>query len=183
MKIYTRSGDEGTTGLLGGNRVSKADIRIESYGTLDELNAWLGLIADECPDTHQSNFVRDLQNDIFLMGSHLAAENEKGKSYLNELREGVIGEMESEIDHMTEVLPPLKNFILPGGEKRVSYVHIARTVCRRAERLAVHLHTVDQSVDKRIIRTLNRLSDYLFTLARYTSHILGAEEKPWISKT
>ncbi|MCH8546882.1 MAG: cob(I)yrinic acid a,c-diamide adenosyltransferase [Cryomorphaceae bacterium] len=183
MKIYTRSGDEGTTGLLGGNRVSKADIRIETYGTLDELNAWLGLIADECPDQHQSAYVRSLQNDIFLMGSHLAAENQKGKSYLNDLRDGIIEEMEREIDDMTEVLPPLKNFILPGGEQRVSFVQISRTVCRRAERLVVHLHSVDPSVDQRIIRTLNRLSDYLFTLARYTSHILGVEEKPWISKT
>jgi cob(I)alamin adenosyltransferase len=183
MKIYTRSGDEGTTGLLGGNRVSKADIRIESYGTLDELNAWLGMVADECPDVHQGAFVRNLQNDIFLMGSHLAAENEKGRSYLNPLREEVIVEMENEIDDMTEILPPLTNFVLPGGERRVSYVHLARTVCRRAERLVVHLTTVDETVDKHIVRTLNRLSDYLFTLARYSAHVLGVEEKPWISKT
>ncbi len=183
MKIYTRTGDKGTTGLLGGNRVSKSDIRIESYGTLDELNAWLGLIADECPDAHQSKFVRDLQNDIFLMGSHLAAENEKGRSYLNDLREDVISEMESEIDRMTESLPPLTNFVLPGGERRVSFVHIARTVCRRAERLVVHLTTVDSDVDNHIVRTLNRLSDYLFTLARFTAHVLDVEEKPWISRS
>lgn len=182
MKIYTRSGDEGTTGLLGGNRVSKADVRIESYGTLDELNAWLGLIADECPDERQSEFVRHLQNDIFLMGSHLAAENEKGKSYLNDIRGEVIEEMEREIDTMTDALPPLKNFILPGGDRRVSYVQISRTVCRRAERLAVHLTTVDDSVDKRIVKSLNRLSDYLFTLARYSSKVLGVKETPWISK-
>lgn len=181
MNIYTKTGDAGDTGLLGGNRVSKDHLRIEAYGTLDELNAWLGLIADVFPNKFESDFVRGLQNDIFLLGSHLAAENEKGKSYLNPIRAELLQELESEIDRMTATLPPLRNFILPGGHVVVSQVHIARTVCRRAERMVVRLHHADE-VDPLIIQILNRMSDYLFTLARAASVFTKSEEKPWISR-
>jgi cob(I)alamin adenosyltransferase len=181
MNIYTKTGDAGDTGLLGGNRVSKDHMRIEAYGTLDELNAWLGLIADVFPNQFESDFVRGLQNDVFLLGSHLAAENEKGKSYLNPIRAELLQELESEIDRMTASLPPLRNFILPGGHVVVSQVHIARTVCRRAERMVVRLHHADQ-VDPLIIQILNRMSDYLFTLARAASVFTKTEEKPWISR-
>ncbi len=181
MNIYTKTGDAGDTGLLGGNRVSKDHMRIEAYGTLDELNAWLGLIADVFPNQFESDFVRGLQNDVFLLGSHLAAENEKGKSYLKSIRAELLQELESEIDRMTASLPPLRNFILPGGHVVVSQVHIARTVCRRAERMVVRLHHADQ-VDPLIIQILNRMSDYLFTLARAASVFTKTEEKPWISR-
>ena len=181
MKIYTKTGDAGDTGLLGGNRVSKAHVRIEAYGTLDELNAWIGHLADDNPISHVQTFLHQVQNDLFLMGSHLAAENEKGKSYLNPIREDLLNELEVEIDRMTADLTPLKNFIIPGGHPIVSRIHIARTVCRRAERLAVHLNTVSP-IDIRIIKVLNRLSDYLFTLSRSTCKVLNIEEKLWMSK-
>ncbi|MCC5917380.1 MAG: cob(I)yrinic acid a,c-diamide adenosyltransferase [Cryomorphaceae bacterium] len=181
MKIYTKTGDAGQTGLLGGSRVSKSHVRIEAYGTLDELNAWIGLLADENPEEKSRAFLHQIQNDIFLMGSHLAAENEKGRGYLNPIREALLGELESEIDRMTEMLPPLRNFVLPGGHQVVSHIHIARTICRRAERIAVHLHSVDP-VDERIIKMLNRLSDYLFTLSRMSCKLLKVEEKTWKSK-
>jgi cob(I)alamin adenosyltransferase len=181
MNIYTKTGDAGQTGLLGGNRVSKDDLRIEAYGTLDELNSWLGLLADEHPVESYQAFLREIQSDVFLLGSHLAAENEKGKSYLNPVREELIAELENAIDEMTKPLPQLRNFVLPGGHPLVSKIHIARTVCRRAERMVVRL-AQSVEVDAVIIRILNRMSDYLFTLARSTSMHLNVEEKYWISR-
>lgn len=180
MKIYTKSGDAGKTSLLGGSRVDKFHIRIEAYGTLDELNSWIGLVADEHMHPDIIKQLQEIQNILFLAGSHLAAENEQAKSYLTPWPSDVVNSLESYIDEMTSHLKPLKNFILPGGHTTASYCHLARCVCRRAERIVVLLATEEQ-VDQGIITYLNRLSDYLFTLARFTLFLTGSDEIHWKS--
>lgn len=180
MKIYTKSGDGGQTSLLGGSRVEKYHIRIEAYGTIDELNSWLGLVADEYMHPDIIRQLHQIQNLLFLAGSHLAAENEQAKSYLTSWPENSTEDLESYIDQMTTHLKPLKNFILPGGHPVASYCHLARCVCRRAERIVVLLASEEQ-VDPGIIKYLNRLSDYLFTLARFTLFLTGSQEIPWKS--
>ncbi len=181
MKIYTKSGDSGQTSLLGGSRVDKFHLRIEAYGSLDELNSWIGLIADEHMHAEVQKSLHNIQNLLFVAGSHLAAENEQAKSYLSPWPEQATEDLENLIDEMTSHLKPLKNFILPGGHSVASYCHIARCVCRRAERIVVLLSTEEQ-VNHGIIKYLNRLSDYLFTLARFTLFLTGIDEIYWKSK-
>ncbi len=177
MKIYTKTGDSGKTSLLGGTRVSKADLRIESYGSIDELNSWLGVIRDSAPRSFQESIKR-IQNILFSIGSQLAADPEKNKMKLPEVSEEEILWLESEMDLMNELLPELKNFILPGGDLLVSYTHVARCVCRRAERCSVRLADV-APVSEVILKYLNRLSDYLFVLSRRFSKVKNSEETAW----
>lgn len=180
IKIYTKTGDKGTTSLIGGTKVPKNDIRIETYGTVDELNSWIGLVNDQLNDADFKNELKEIQDRLFTIGSSLATDAAKEpKMKLPDLNNSDIGFLEKRIDAMTAELPPMKNFILPGGHVAVSSIHIARCVCRRAERLAVNMQQQELFVDEKLIQYLNRLSDYLFTLARYAAQKLGAEEIPW----
>lgn len=188
MKIYTKTGDQGKTSLFGGTRVPKHHIRIESYGTVDELNSYLGLIRDQQLDQNYKTFLADIQHDLFTVGAILATPHENemlknGQPRLNiqRIEEKDIEKLELAMDAMNESLPPMTNFVLPGGHTTVSYCHIARCVCRRAERLAVHLNEIDP-IDERVLQYLNRLSDYLFVLARKLTFDLQAEEIKWIPK-
>ena len=180
MKIYTKTGDKGETSLIGGTRVPKHHIRIEAYGTVDELNSNLGLLRDQLGDKHQVEMLIQIQNILFTIGSQLAADPEKSKMKLPDITESKISVLEKEIDAMNEILPPLKNFILPGGHPAVSTCHIARCVCRRAERCVTHL-SEETNVAPILIQYLNRLSDYLFMLARKIAFDRNAEELPWNS--
>ncbi len=188
MKVYTKTGDTGTTALFGGTRVSKHHIRIESYGTVDELNSHIGLIRDQEINSHYKDVLIEIQDRLFTVGAILATPPEKetlksGEKRLQNLgiKESDIEFLEQEIDKMEESLPPMTHFVLPGGHTTVSYCHIARCVCRRAERLAVHLNDIEPT-DELVIKYLNRLSDYLFVLARKLSLDLRAEEVQWIPR-
>lgn len=188
MKIYTKTGDTGTTALFGGTRVPKDHIRIESYGTVDELNSHIGLIRDQDFNAHYKDILIEIQDRLFTVGAILATPPEKevmknGEKRLQNLGiiESDIELLEKEIDAMEEALPPMTHFVLPGGHTTVSYCHIARCVCRRAERLAVHLDH-NEPVAEIAIKYLNRLSDYLFVLARKLSYDLKAEEVKWIPR-
>jgi cob(I)alamin adenosyltransferase len=188
MKIYTKTGDSGTTALFGGTRVPKDHIRIESYGTVDELNSYIGLIRDQEIALHYKKILIEIQDRLFTVGAILATPPEKEVKKNGELRLqnlGIIDSdirlLENEIDTMEEALPPMTHFVLPGGHTTVSYCHIARCVCRRAERLAVHLDH-NEPVSEIVIMYLNRLSDYLFVLARKLSNDLNAEEVKWIPR-
>jgi cob(I)alamin adenosyltransferase len=178
MKIYTKTGDAGKTSLLGGTRVPKNNERINAYGTVDEFNSFLGLVSDLDPDENRKIFIRNIQSRLFTVGSSLAAENARAKEFKPDLTEDDILKLENAIDEMNEVLPPMKNFIIPGGHQLISTTHIARTVCRRAERLVIQLSETED-VEEVIIRFLNRLSDYLFVLARMQGYELQIEEIPW----
>lgn len=177
MKIYTRTGDEGMTSLFGGTRLPKHHVRIEAYGSLDEVNAWIGLVRDQVSDENTAAVLKKIQDRLFAIGSHLAASPDK-KLPLPEVTGEDIKLLEDEMDHMTTQVSPLKHFILPGGHKRVSEIHLARTVCRRAERRVMALHQ-ESPVEPVILVFLNRLSDYLFILGRWTAHQLGIEEIKW----
>ena len=180
IKIYTKTGDKGNTSLIGGTKVPKNDIRIETYGTVDELNSWIGLINDQITDDQIRNELKEIQDRLFTIGSSLATDTEKEpKMKLPDLNETDIQFLEHRIDIMTAELPAMKNFILPGGHVIVSSIHITRCVCRRTERLAVNMQQHDLFVDEKVIQYLNRLSDYLFTLARYVAQKLGADEIAW----
>lgn len=186
MKIYTRTGDEGTTALFGGTRVKKYNLRIESYGTVDELNSYIGLIKDQEISQEIKNTLLIIQNELFTLGSMLATPPEKetlknGKERLNipKVDENSILFLETEIDKMDTELPQMTHFILPGGHQAVSFCHIARCVCRRAERLSVELND-QESLNTDILKYLNRLSDFLFVLARKLSKDLSVEEIKWI---
>ncbi|MEQ6117954.1 cob(I)yrinic acid a,c-diamide adenosyltransferase [Reichenbachiella sp. MALMAid0571] len=179
MKIYTKTGDKGTTGLLGGSRVSKGHLRIETYGTVDELNSYIGLLRDQEVLVLKSEELIEIQNNLFVIGSSLASEATKAKVNIPKLNEYSVSELERAIDSMDEELPVMKHFVLPGGNHSVSFCHIARCVCRRAERLVVTLSESD-TVDVLVIKYLNRLSDYLFTLSRWMAKRLGVEETPWM---
>lgn len=188
MKIYTKTGDTGTTALFGGTRVSKHHIRIESYGTVDELNSHIGLIRDQDMNTHYKEVLIEVQDRLFTVGAILATPPEKetlknGEKRLQNLGilESDIEFLENEIDSMEESLPTMTHFVLPGGHTTVSYCHIARCVCRRAERLSVHLNDIEPT-DELVIKYLNRLSDYLFVLARKLSLDLKADEVQWIPR-
>jgi cob(I)alamin adenosyltransferase len=188
MKIYTKTGDNGTTALFGGTRVTKDHLRIESYGTVDELNSHIGLIRDQNFNANYKDILIEIQDRLFTVGAILATPPEKevmknGEKRLQNLGiiESDIELLENEIDAMEEALPPMTHFVLPGGHTTVSYCHIARCVCRRAERLAVHLNH-NEPVAEIAIKYLNRLSDYLFVLARKLSHDLNAEEVKWIPR-
>lgn len=180
FKIYTKTGDGGATSLIGGTKVPKNDIRIGTYGTVDELNSWIGLINDLLNDDELRNELKEIQDRLFTIGSELATDSNKEiKMKLPDLHQSDIAFLEKRIDEMTAVLPEMKSFILPGGHQTVSSIHITRCVCRRAERLTVNMQQHELPVDQKIIHYLNRLSDYLFTLARYAAKKLGAEEIPW----
>ncbi len=177
MKIYTKKGDKGMTGLVGGKKVSKDDIRVEAYGTVDELNAWIGLLRDTVTADSTKKTLLNIQHHLFNAGSLLATP--PGREFnLPKVTEEHIRELEVAIDEMEKALPALKAFILPGGTHLASYCHIARTVCRRAERRVVGLAN-EQPVEEVILRLLNRLSDYLFVLSRKLVVDEGAEEIFW----
>jgi len=178
LKIYTKTGDKGQTGLLGGTRVPKHHIRIEAYGTVDELNSWIGLLRDSISDEHQKNILIETQDRLFTIGSSLASDPDKSKVKIPHLSEDDITLFEKEMDAMDAVLPPMKNFVLPGGHELVSKCHIVRCVCRRAERRVNQLAETEP-VDELVIKYLNRLSDYLFMLSRKLAHDLNAPETPW----
>ena len=182
FKIYTKTGDKGQTSLIGGTRVPKYHLRIETYGTVDELNSYIGLIHDISSWPEVNTLLKKIQDQLFTIGSHLAADPDHNKMSLPSIDTSLITDLENSIDLMDEQLPALKNFILPGGHIYVSYCHIARCVCRRTERLCVHLNDEKALDDQNIIVILNRLSDYLFTLARYIGFKLHAPEIPWNSK-
>ncbi len=186
MKIYTKTGDDGTTGLYGGTRVSKYNLRIEAYGTVDELNSHIGLIRDQNIEVSLKEELIKIQTDLFTLGAMLATPKEKevlksGKERLNipKINEASILSLEGAIDLMDKKLPVMTHFVLPGGHPIVSYCHIARCVCRKAERLSVQLND-DTSIDKTILAYLNRLSDYLFVLARKLTYDNNVDEIPWI---
>jgi len=178
MKIYTKTGDNGTTALFGGKRVSKADLRIDTYGTVDELNSYMGLIRDQEVNSKRKNSLVEIQDRLFTIGSILATEPGNTKVKVPALSESDVIYLENEIDTMEEKLPPMKSFVLPGGHPSVSFCHVARTVCRRAERLVIALDAHEKT-DKLIIKYLNRLSDYLFVLSRKMTAELKTEETPW----
>lgn len=181
MKIYTKTGDKGTTALFGGKRVSKADLRIETYGTVDELNAYVGLVRDQTVNENRKPILVEIQDRLFTIGSILATEPGNTKVKVPSLTQDDISVLEKEIDFMDAQLPPMKSFVLPGGHQSVSFCHVARTVCRRAERLVIALDATEKT-DALVIQYLNRLSDYLFMLSRKMSAELGAEETPWKPK-
>jgi cob(I)alamin adenosyltransferase len=206
-KIYTRTGDKGKTSLIGGTKVPKSHLRIESYGTVDELNSFIGLLYDQLeaqtkiihsPVTHTAaaspitgfppiagfttiaGLLREIQDRLFTIGSSLACDPDKAPQLkIPDLKEEDIVLLEKEIDRMNEELPPMKSFLLPGGNLAVSTAHIARCVCRRAERICVNMQENNLYIEPVVLRYLNRLSDYLFMLARYAGHRLNIAELPW----
>ena len=177
FKIYTKTGDTGETALFGGRRVRKSDLRIDAYGTVDELNSQLGLLRDLLTDEALRETVMTIQNRLFALGSHLASDPEKDLP-VPPLTEAMVTQLESWIDEWEAELPPLTNFILPGGHPAASTCHVARCVCRRAERLTVALAETE-AVEGVVLRYLNRLSDCLFVLARRAGQLAGAEEVLW----
>ena len=179
-KIYTKTGDTGQTSLFGGTRVPKHHIRVEAYGSVDELNSWIGLLRDSISQssTKEKEFLTKIQNDLFVIGSYLATDPTKSKIKIPHLTEDNITIIEKEIDTMESILEPLKNFILPGGHEIVSKCHICRCICRRAERNVSNLSENEQ-IDEMIIKYLNRLSDYLFVLSRKFTKDLNISEIIW----
>ena len=178
MKIYTKTGDTGTTALFGGKRVSKADLRIDTYGTVDELNSWIGVVRDQPVNEKRKNILVEIQDRLFTIGSILATEPGNTKVKVPSLADEDILILEKEIDSMDADLPPMKSFVLPGGNQSVSFCHVTRTVCRRAERLTIALNS-QEAVDSLVIKYLNRLSDYFFVLARKMAQELNVEDTPW----
>jgi cob(I)alamin adenosyltransferase len=181
MKIYTKTGDKGLTSLIGGTRVPKYHLRIESYGTVDELNSYVGMIRDQNIAQHDKDLLKEIQDRLFTIGSSLASDPEKSRMIIPDLHTADIELLEKEMDAINEVIPELRHFILPGGNTAISFCHIARCVCRRAERLAVHL-AEESPVEEKVIIYLNRLSDYLFTLARKVAHEQKIAENQWIPR-
>jgi cob(I)alamin adenosyltransferase len=180
IKIYTKTGDAGKTALIGGTKVPKSHIRIDSYGTIDELNSFIGMVRDQVDDDHSKNVLKEIQDRLFTIGSSLACDPEKEPLMkMPDLKEDDVTFLEREIDKMNEVLPAMKNFILPGGHLAVSTAHVARCVCRRGERICVAMQEHEEFIDPLVLKYLNRLSDYLFVLARYIGHLLNAEEIAW----
>lgn len=181
MKIYTKTGDKGYTSLIGGVRVPKHHLRIECYGTVDELNSYIGLISDQEINSLQKALLKEIQDRLFTIGSSLASDPERSKMKIPDLHDADIELLETQMDLMNETLPELRHFILPGGSTTVSFCHLARCVCRRAERLAVHL-SEESFVEERVIIYLNRLSDYLFTLGRMLCMEQKIAENQWIPR-
>ena len=180
MKIYTKTGDKGKTSLIGGTKVYKSDLRIEAYGTVDELNSYVGLCLDHLNSANINNVLAEIQDRLFTIGSALACDPDKEtKLKIPDLHETDVELLQKEIDRMNEVLPLMKSFILPGGNISVSTLHIARCVCRRSERCCVRMQKKEMEVEPLIIKYLNRLSDYLFVLAGFAAHQLKIEEIPW----
>jgi cob(I)alamin adenosyltransferase len=178
MKIYTKTGDKGQTSLLGGTRISKSHPRIETYGTIDELNSFIGLVRDQAVNEKRRDLLKEIQDRLFTIGSHLAADPNKSTKKVPDLLVTDVELLEQEMDKMDAELPELRFFVLPGGHESVSFCHLARTVCRRAERLIIAF-SEDEPVEDLIIKYLNRLSDYLFVLSRKMAQELGAEEVSW----
>ena len=178
MKIYTKTGDKGMTSLVGGTRISKASLRIDTYGTIDELNSWIGLLRDQSVNELRRDFLKEIQDRLFTIGSELASEIDQKKKKIPDLHESDIELLEKEMDKMDLEIPPLRAFVLPGGNQAVSFTHLARTVCRRAERLVIALSETAEA-NSLIIRYLNRLSDYLFVLSRKITQEIGSEEVAW----
>lgn len=178
MKIYTKTGDQGTTSLLGGKRVSKADLRIDTYGTVDELNSYVGLVRDQEINQKRKDILVEIQDRLFTIGSILATEPGNTKVKIPYIHEEDVTLLEQEMGKMDTELPPMKFFVLPGGHPSISFGHVARTVCRRAERLTIALNA-QEVIDPLVIKYLNRLSDYLFVLCRTMTHELKVEETPW----
>jgi cob(I)alamin adenosyltransferase len=188
MKIYTKTGDKGTTALIGGTRVPKHDLRIEAYGTIDELNSFIGLLRDKIENSEEKNFLINIQNELFNLGAFLALDpakkklaNGKNRMSIPPISDKIINKLESRIDLINEQLPPMTHFILPGGHETVSICHICRTIARRAERKTTALGEISE-VEENWIKYLNRLSDYLFILARKLSKDLEIDEIKWQSK-
>lgn len=180
FKIYTKTGDKGLTSLIGGVRVSKSHIRIESYGTVDELNSYIGIIGDSVSHAPVRDWLREIQDRLFTIGSVLATSPEKEvKMKLPDLHVEDVQWLEAQIDKMNETLPEMRSFILPGGHIASSTAHVSRCVCRRAERICVAMQEQGEEVPELVLQYLNRLSDFLFVLARYIVHINGGEEVPW----
>lgn len=181
MKIYTKTGDIGETSLFGGKRVSKSNLRIEAYGTVDELNAQIGLLISQISLNEVKKQLIEIQDRLFTLGSSLAADPENDKLITPDILESDIEFLEKSIDKMEEELPPLQHFILPGGHVAVAQAHVVRTVCRRAERRCVELNQL-QSIDPLIIKYLNRLSDYFFVTSRYIGMVLKVDEVKWLGR-
>jgi len=186
MKIYTKTGDKGTTGLVGGKRLPKHDLRIECYGTIDELNSYLGLIRDQEISKNHKTTLLEIQNQLFVIGSLLATnpkllkdDTERKRFGINFLNPEAITFLETEIDAINRELPPMTHFILPGGHQSVSFCHIARCICRRAERTISKL-SIEQPTQPEVLIYLNRLSDFIFVMARKLSKELKVEEIKWI---
>ncbi len=180
FKIYTKTGDKGGTSLIGGVRVPKSHIRIESYGTVDELNSYIGMVNDMAANVVVNEWLREIQDRLFTIGSVLATNPDKEvKMKLPDLHDKDVIWLEEHIDGMNESLPEMRSFILPGGNMAGSACHIARCICRRAERICVAMQEQQEVIPPIVIQYLNRLSDFLFVLARYLGHIAGAEEVPW----
>jgi cob(I)alamin adenosyltransferase len=178
MKIYTKTGDAGTTSLVAGTRVSKASLKIDAYGTVDELNAWIGVLRDHPANESRKDILKEIQDRLFTLGADLASEPEQTKKKIPDLFESDIELLEAQMDAMDEAIPPLRLFVLPGGHQAVSFAHVARTVCRRAERLVIALGDAEP-VNTLIIKYINRLSDYLFVLSRKITQEQGTEEVAW----
>ena len=180
MKIYTKTGDAGKTSLIGGTKVLKSDPRIEAYGTVDELNSYTGLVSDYCNDEAAKVILKEIQDRLFTIGAELACDPKKDtKVSIPDLHESDVELLEKEMDKMDKKLPRMKNFILPGGSPAVSFLHVARCVCRRAERCCVNLMETEGGVNPLIIKYINRLSDYFFMLARYTGTENNTPEIIW----
>ncbi|HMJ48690.1 MAG TPA: cob(I)yrinic acid a,c-diamide adenosyltransferase [Ferruginibacter sp.] len=184
IKIYTKTGDLGKTALIGGTKVPKSNIRIEAYGTIDELNSFIGLTADHLTHQNSKNILKEIQDRLFTIGSSLACDPDKEPLMkIPDLKERDITLLEREIDAMNEELETMKSFILPGGHVAISTAHVTRCVCRRAERICVNMQENKLFVDPLVIKYLNRLSDYLFVLTRYIGHLLGVNDIPWKPRT
>lgn len=177
-KIYTKTGDKGLTSLVGGSRLSKGHIKIEAYGTVDELNAWIGLLGDLPENRDRRSLLKEIQDRLFTIGADLASEPEQTRKKLPELFESDVEVLEKAMDEYTALVPPLRAFVLPGGHQAVSQTHLARTVARRAERQVIRLAEVEE-VNPLIVIYLNRLSDYLFVLSRKITQETGSEEISW----
>jgi cob(I)alamin adenosyltransferase len=178
MKIYTKTGDDGTTALFGGKRVSKADLRINTYGTVDELNSYIGLLRDQEVNKNKWEELIEIQDRLFTIGSILATGPGNTKVKIPKLTENDIVFLEGKMDAMDLLLEPMRFFVLPGGHSSISFGHVARTVCRRAERLVIELDA-HEKVDTLVLKYLNRLSDYLFVLCRMMTKELNVTETPW----
>ncbi len=181
MKVYTKTGDKGTTSLFGGTRVSKGHDRINAYGTVDELNSYIGLLRDQSVNVNRHDFLIEIQDRLFTLGSILATEPGNTKVKVPKFTQMDVQGLEDEIDKMESSLEPMRNFVLPGGHQSVSFCHIARCVCRRAERLVITLQETED-VDQLVVQYLNRLSDYLFVLSRKMTSELNAPETLWIPR-
>lgn len=181
MKIYTKTGDDGYTSLIGGTRVPKFHLRIESYGTIDELNSYIGLIRDQKIDVKDQLLLKEIQDRLFTISASLAADPEKSKMKIPDLHQKDIELLETKMDEMEANLPELKHFILPGGNNAISFCHLARCVCRRAERITIQL-SEESFVEEKVKIYLNRLSDFLFMLARKIGFEQNIAENAWIPR-